>query len=46
MLLLWNGQKILATNEFYKNLDFMFSLELANLDGHTLEPFYTDLSKF
>ena len=29
-----------------KGLDFMFGLEVTDLDGHTLEPFYMDMSKF
>jgi uncharacterized protein len=29
-----------------KELDFMFTLEVTDLDGHTLEPFYMDISKF
>ena len=28
-----------------KGLDFMFGLEVTDLDGHTLEPFFMDLSK-
>ena len=28
-----------------KGLDFMYGLEVTDLDGHTLEPFYMDLSK-
>ena len=28
-----------------KGLGFMFGLEVADLDGHTLEPFFMDLSK-
>jgi uncharacterized protein len=28
------------------NLDFMFSYEVTDLDGHTLEPFFMDISKF
>ncbi len=29
-----------------KGMDFMFGLEVTDLDGHTLEPFFMDLSKF
>jgi len=29
-----------------KGLDFMFGLEVTDLDGHHLEPFFMDLSKF
>lgn len=29
-----------------KGLDFMFGLEVADLDGHTLEPFFMDITKF
>lgn len=29
-----------------KGLDFMFGLEVSDLDGHTLEPFFMDVSKF
>lgn len=29
-----------------KGLDFMFGLEVSDLDGHTIEPFYMDISKF
>ena len=29
-----------------KDLDFMFGLEVTDLDGHTLEPFFMDISKF
>ena len=29
-----------------KNLDFMFGLEVTDLDGHQLEPFFMDLSTF
>lgn len=29
-----------------KGLDFMFGLEVTDLDGHTLEPFFMDMSKF
>ena len=29
-----------------KGLDFMFGLEVTDLDGHTLEPFFMDVSKF
>ena len=28
-----------------KGLDFMFGLEVTDLDGHTLEPFFMDLRK-
>lgn len=28
-----------------KGLDFMFGLEVTDLDGHTLEPFFMDLTK-
>ena len=28
-----------------KGLDFMFGLEVTDLDGHTLEPFFMDMSK-
>lgn len=28
-----------------KNLDFMYCLEVTDLDGHTLEPCFMDLSK-
>lgn len=27
-------------------LDFMFGLEVTDLDGHTLEPFFMDITKF
>jgi uncharacterized protein len=29
-----------------KGLDFMFGLEVTDLDGHTLEPFFMDITKF
>lgn len=29
-----------------KGLDFMYGLEVQDLDGHTWEPFYMDISKF
>lgn len=29
-----------------KGLDFMFGLEVTDLDGHTLEPFFMDISQF
>lgn len=29
-----------------KGLDFMFGLEVSDLDGHTIEPFFMDVSKF
>lgn len=28
-----------------KGLDYMFGLEVTDLDGHTLEPFFMDISK-
>ncbi len=28
-----------------EGLDFMFGLEVTDLDGHTLEPFFMDMSK-
>ena len=28
-----------------KGLDFMFGLEVTDLDGHTIEPFFMDVSK-
>ena len=31
--------------QYQKKLDFMFGLEVTILDGHSLEPFYIDLSK-
>jgi uncharacterized protein len=29
-----------------KGLDFMFGLEVTDLDGHTLEPFFMNITKF
>lgn len=29
-----------------KGLDFMFTLEVTDLDGHTLEPVFMDITKF
>ena len=29
-----------------KGLDFMYGLEVTDLDGHTLEPFFMDMTKF
>jgi uncharacterized protein len=29
-----------------KGLDFMFTLEVSDPDGHTMEPFFMDITKF